>query len=187
MRLTRIIITVLAAALLVAPNAQAKRSHQERPTVFQTQFTGRLTQTERSQHLYASYQRRIAAKRAREARVAAAKAAAAAAKAQVFTVAPVAGGSVTATLLCIFPYEAPKDAAGNPTWSGPSGGLGFIYSPSSYIASVASSYRSQVSALVATYGDSWYNWPASAQLVVGAGLEAAANGYSPWSTAYHCV
>jgi len=82
------------------------------------------------------------------------------------------GSSIYATLLCIHPFE-------EPSWSTVAGGLGFVYPPSAY--NIGST-----DALAAQYGDSWYTWPVQAQLAFGAEL-VKAYGYSPWTTAYHCV
>jgi hypothetical protein len=87
--------------------------------------------------------------------------------------------AVRSTLLCIHPYE-------EPSWSTAAGGLGFVYPPSTYVSEVHPSYRARVAALVASYGDSWYSWPAEAQLVVGTGL-VLNYGYSPWTTAGNCT
>jgi hypothetical protein len=87
---------------------------------------------------------------------------------------------VRLTLLCIHPYE-------EPSWRTSAGGLGFVYTPASYIGYVRSDYRGRVATLVGQFGgSSWYPWPMRAQLVVGAGL-AAHYGYSPWTTAGNCT
>lgn len=84
---------------------------------------------------------------------------------------------VRSTLMCIHPYE-------EPSWSTSAGGLGFVSSPASYPLT-ATDHR-YIDPLVSRYGNSWYGWPASAQLVVAWRL-VVDYGYSPWTTAYHCV
>jgi hypothetical protein len=87
--------------------------------------------------------------------------------------------SVKQVLLCIHPHE-------EPAWNTVAGGLGYVYAPSSYIATVGSRDKPILAAFVRHYGNRWPAWPRSIQLRVGAMLVRVA-GYQPWSTRGYCT